>query len=421
MSGLDNKLEFFRYFSRTSPLEINIKKEEIFYRDKYNEIINYIKLCITEQLEDQEFYNYLKPKGILLINISPGTDILDFLKLISSNYYLTLFELRSQEILKNPEEFYNIFKEILFNFITEKKEKTDISEEIKEKKSEKEEEIKKRLILINQYKGLNKVFENRSLFTSFLSFFHNNKREINFIDNNSILIWLNYNYEEIMENSEEINQIFDLFIKIPVINEAERETVLRNYSERNPKIVFDINAIVNETKGWEVRDLTQLLKSAIFKHLIKYDLNETSNEITDLILELIKTGEYIPVISKKVNENNLVEEVLENQQTIIQVNSKLNSLKHMDIKNVDSYINSIQEEHYSEFMLNQLYENAASKNYNELIIIIDKLNKNEPIEENDRKILAKFPFILNESPNIAQINLEKAKKRIDLMRQGFGK
>ena len=75
----------------------------------------------------------------------------------------------------------------------------------------------------------------------------------------------------------------------------------------------------------------------------------------------------------------------------------------------------------SEFMLNQLYENAASKNYNELLIIIDKLNKKEIIEDNERKLLAKYPFILNDSPNMAQINLEKAKKRIDLIKRGFGK
>ena len=72
-------------------------------------------------------------------------------------------------------------------------------------------------------------------------------------------------------------------------------------------------------------------------------------------------------------------------------------------------------------MLNQLYENAASMNYNELLLIIDKLNKKEALEENDRKILANHPFVLNDTPIRAQINLEKAKKRVDLIKQAFGK
>ena len=235
------------------------------------------------------------------------------------------------------------------------------------------------------------------------------------------MIWINYDYEELMEISEEINEIFDLFIKVPIIYEAERETILRNFSERNPRIVFDINAITEATENWEVKDLNQLLKAGIFKHLIKYDLNETSNEITEILLDLINSGEYIPVIRQIKSLKESKDEPIESQPALIQLNSKLNNLKQIDVKNINSFINSIQEDRYSEFMLNQFYENAASKNYNELVIIIDKLSKNEPIEENDRKILGKYPFILNDPPNIAQLNLEKAKKKIDQVSQAFGK
>ena len=72
-------------------------------------------------------------------------------------------------------------------------------------------------------------------------------------------------------------------------------------------------------------------------------------------------------------------------------------------------------------MLSQLYENAASKNYSELLLVIDKLNKKEPIEDNDSKLLAKYAFVLNDTPSRAQINLEKAKKRVDLIKLAFGK
>lgn len=80
----------------------------------------------------------------------------------------------------------------------------------------------------------------------------------------------------------------------------------------------------------------------------------------------------------------------------------------------------IKEERFTDFMLNQLYENAVSKNYSELVLIIDKLNKNEHLEEIERKILAKYAFVLNDSPKMAQINLEKAKKRIDNLKRAFG-
>ena len=66
--------------------EIHSDKNNIFYRDKYNEIINYIKLVVSNS-QDLELFNYLKPKGALLINLNLGTDIIDFFKLISNNYY----------------------------------------------------------------------------------------------------------------------------------------------------------------------------------------------------------------------------------------------------------------------------------------------------------------------------------------------
>ena len=93
----------------------------------------------------------------------------------------------------------------------------------------------------------------------------------------------------------------------------------------------------------------------------------------------------------------------------------------MNTNDIQNLINQIKEERISDFMLSQLYESAASKNYSELLLIIDKLNKQEPLEDNDRKILAKYSFVLNDSPKMAQINLEKAKKRIDNLKRAFGK
>ncbi len=44
MTELGLPPEFSRYFTVLNPSEINVNKGDIFYRDKYNEIINYIKI-----------------------------------------------------------------------------------------------------------------------------------------------------------------------------------------------------------------------------------------------------------------------------------------------------------------------------------------------------------------------------------------
>jgi len=420
MTKLGLPPEFSRYFTVLNLSEININKGDIFYRDKYNEIINYIKILLTNSM-DIEVYKYIEPKGALLLNISPRTDVIDYIKLICSNYYLEFIELNNSEIIKTPDEFYDNFNKILESFIELKELGIGKEEKTDKEKSKGDEDNKKRLLLINQNYNLNKIFNNRSLLSKFTNNQLYDYKNINFINSNLIILWLNYDYEEIEEVSENLFKNFDLFLKIPILNKVERETVLRNFSESNQSISFDINTVVNYTENWEVADIRQLLKNGIFKHFLNADLNEISNEITDILINMIENGEYIPAktINKKLVQESENEE--QNYHHNERKNLMVNEIRENEIIDKDIIINEIKSQNVSEFMLEQLYENAASKNYTELILIIDKLNKKESLEENDRKIISKYPFILNDSPNRAQLNLEKAKKRIDLLHQAFGK
>ncbi|MFX1313122.1 MAG: hypothetical protein ACFFHD_11000, partial [Promethearchaeota archaeon] len=104
MNDLNNVPEFSKYFRAIYPSEISINKEDIFYRDKYNNIINYIKILLANN-QDLALKEYIEPKGAILINVNPGTDILDFLKLISMNYYIDFIEFKDNEIIKTSEDF----------------------------------------------------------------------------------------------------------------------------------------------------------------------------------------------------------------------------------------------------------------------------------------------------------------------------
>ncbi|MFW9879868.1 MAG: hypothetical protein ACFFG0_42890 [Candidatus Thorarchaeota archaeon] len=417
MKELNAIPEFSKYFQVISPSEIEIEKEDIFYRDKYNDIINFIKVMLTNH-DDSTLNGYLIPKGAVLININPGTDILDYIKLITKNYYLDLIEFNDMEILNNPDKFLKCFKSILeaFGKKVEKLDKTGGIERDADNIVE-----KKILLLINQEPIFKEKFEKANLFEVLLNAWHNVGFGFNFIESNVILVWLNYDIQDINMISKKLYDIFDLFIKIPLLTKIERETILKDFLERNSSIVFDINDITNYTENWEVRDIKQLLKVGIFRHFLNSELNETSNEITDILINLIESGEFIPNTPAIIPEGNshaeLNENFIQNHKVIYHKENKVVENTE-DISNV---INSIRSSRISDFMLNQLYEAAASKSYTELTIIIDKLDKKEPLEEIDMKLLAQHPFILNDSPSKAKINLEKAKKRIDLIRQAFGK
>ena len=407
MNDLNSTPEFLKYLKTISPSEIEVNKEEIFYREKYNDIINYFKLMLTNS-EDLEVYNYLSPKGSVIINTSLGTDIVDYIKLISSNYYLEFVELNNAELINTPNDFYNNINNILREFY-------------KKKEENEEDNDKKKLILINQSQDFKNILEGKSLLSNYIRTYQNDKDKIDFLANKTILVWLTYDYQEILDISSDLYNMFDLFINIPILNNNERETILKAFSEKNPKIAFDINAIVSITENWEVKDLKQLLKVAILKHYLNAELNDTSNEITDVIVELIKSGEFISSeairfsdVQNHGNSNHIIKEKIDS----ISIKGEI---EQAEVKDFKSIISDIREQGYSEFMLSQLYENAASKNYSELLLVIDKLSKNEPLEDNDKRLLANYPFILNDAPNRAQINMEKAKKRIDLVKHAFGK
>ena len=79
MEDKDNAIEFSKYYRLVTPNEIDIDREDIFYRDKYNDIINYLKIMLTNHEESivQSYNKFIQPKGAILINIKSGTDISD--------------------------------------------------------------------------------------------------------------------------------------------------------------------------------------------------------------------------------------------------------------------------------------------------------------------------------------------------------
>ncbi|TFF99130.1 MAG: hypothetical protein EU541_05725 [Promethearchaeota archaeon] len=419
-----------RFIKVLEPSDIEVKREDIYYREKYQEIIEYIKLLLTNS-QELSIYKYFQPKGNLLININPGTDIIDYLKVIASNFYIRCIQLKESIILESPSDFFDNFQALLNNLdkITTEKSAIEGEKEDSEQQKSKNKEDKKKLIIIDQKKISKKYFKKQSLLSKFLTLYREKENLNKLLANNILLVWINYDYDEIIENSDGIYDLFDLLISIPLINDMERQQILSDFMEKNPEISFNLDSIVEHTKNWEVKEIYKLLKIAILKHYLQAELNTKSNEITDIILHLIESGEYIPFnkrhellsrkksqIQKDIKEKNMgeINKFKKSPPQEMSENSPEARIKEL--------LEDIREKKYSDFMLNQLYENAASEHYNELVIIIDKLEKKEPLETNDRKILSNYPFILNESkPSRAQIHLENAKKRIDLIKKSFGK
>ncbi|MHA1724225.1 MAG: hypothetical protein ACTSYC_03230 [Promethearchaeota archaeon] len=405
--------------------EIHIDKKDIFIRNKYEDILNYIKLIITSPKET-ELLNGLKLKGALLLHVPEGTDIIEYIKLIAKNYYLNILELDFIEISKNPLDFFTNFSDYFRRLLEE----IDSShEEIRKKEQEQEngdnasEELEnvKTILLINENKSISKYYKDKSLIEQLIMFNLQLPESIDFIKKGLILIWISHKMNDIIDNSIELLEVFDLFIKIPLLNEIERETYLKEFLENNKEITFHLSHVLNETKDWEIKELTHLLRLAIIKYHLKFELNDVSNEITEVINDIINAEELIPLNAKK-SEKIVGESIDVGTSSERKEMPTIQPLKQVEKEEgLKSFLKELEEKKYHEFLSEQLYEEAASKNYEDLVIIIEKLNKNEILEDNAKKILANYPFILADTPTMAQIKLEKAKKKVDFLKQAFKK
>lgn len=416
MNDLKSEINRDEFYKILYSVDIEVNEEDIFYRRKYNDISNYFKTILTHN-KNSILYDYSKifsPKGLLLVKINPNSDINDFLKLLSKNYYLDVIELNYERIFFSSVDFLRSFQKIVQDVINLKNEVHNTKLDEPEFTEREVNASINKILIIDENQLRIELDKDKKLLEVFIN---SGLKSLNLIEKNSMVIWITNEINTISGNSDRIFDIFDFFINIPPLDRAERESVLKHFSELYPKIVFDIDSIANYTKLWEIYDFKHLLKLGIFNHYLKSELNQKSNEITDVLIDLIESREFIPSVKSGIQNGREI--ISENFKFQIDDKGKLMELDVKAYEMLKSYRKEIQEENFSDFMLNQLYEHAASKHYKELQIIIEKLSKKEVLKENDRSILAKYPFILEEKPQKALIALEKANKKINRIKQMF--
>ena len=428
-----NQNGYLNYVTIKSPLDLKIEREEVFYRESFSDIIDYIKFLLNLETTSLKI-EPIKPKGSILIDIPTGTDINDYLKLIAKTFTLKHVELKYSKIFHAPHHFIvNISK--IFDFLgSDFKEATKKEEELKEDNKIIERALKYLFIIDVENDIFNKDVKDSpiDLFESLFYELTQNSELINFIENGIILVGINHN-EELLHTAS--FNAFDIYIKIPAITESQRKLFLEKIQEKIiNKWTFDIEKIVSLTEGWEVLDLKNLINTAILRNASKSE--STENGLTDLIEKIIEKGEYVPyfLTNSKLRQNlriggqnalvpastiyNRQDQQIGSSNTSFRETLDASAQSETALKNE---IDKIKGQRISDFMVQQLYEEAASEKYTELIILLDKLKKEETLEDYDKKILAEYSFILNDPPNIALILLEKAKKRIDNIKKAFGK
>lgn len=426
--NLNNKL---KYLIIKNPLDLQIERKDIFYRESYSEIIDYIKFLLSYEAVSSET-KIKKIKGSILIDAPYGSDILGYIKLIAKTFTLKFVKLNFPEIRKSHNDFILNFQNIFDNLAKIYREAKKVEQEVKEKDKTIERALKFIFVVENQQELFQRTQKDIhfDLFEHLYYELKNKMENINFIENGIIFIGINHQENTLCQASF---KLFDFYLKIPTITENERIIILEKISEEiSANQTFNVGRIASLTEGWEVNDIRELIKIAYLRNVAKLD--DSVSDITELTAKIIDRGEFIPsyLISLNFIQNKLGTFQTSINSSIHQsinqnrkFNIELSKEEHSRIPELESQlrteIEKIRSQRISNFMVQQLYEDAASENYTELLVILDKMKKKEPLEDYDRKLLAEYSFILNDPPNIALILLEKAKKRIDNIKKAFGK
>lgn len=426
-----NQNNQLKYLIIKNPLDLQIERKDIFYRESYSEIIDYIKFLLSYEAVSSET-KIKKIKGSILIDAPYGSDIIGYIKLIAKTFTLKFVKLNFPEIRKPPNDFILNFPNIFDNLAEIYREAKKVEQEVKEKDKTIERALKFIFVVENQQELFQRTQKDihNDLFEHLYYELKNKMENINFIENGIIFIGINHQENTLCQASF---KLFDFYLKIPTITENERIIILEKISEEiSANQTFNVGRIACLTEGWEVSDIRELIKIAYLRNVAKSD--DSVSDITELTEKIIDRGEFIPSYLISLNfiqnkfgtfQTSINSSIHQSINQNRKFNREISKEEHIKIPELESQlrteIEKIRSQRISNFMVQQLYEDAASENYTELLVIIDKMKKKEPLEEYDRKLLAEYSFILNDPPNMALLLLEKAKKRIDNIKRAFGK
>ncbi len=153
---------------------------------------------------------------------------------------------------------------------------------------------------------------------------------------------------------------------------------------------------------WTLWDIKKLVSNAIHRFslgLCKYDSINS-----DYLLSLINSEKVLPKKSAKLIGIKGSETISESKGTVLHSQASTTDLSDLQLSMVDS-------------LTDQLYQEAAFKDFDNVSRIIQDLISNKPMNPEDMKIISKYAFILNDDPRKALSKMNQAKTRVDRIRK----
>jgi len=226
----------------------------------------------------------------------------------------------------------------------------------------------------------------------------------------------------------------DFVFKIPYPSKIQRINILEKLLENLDVHTVDITHLSELTEDkWNVQDLKRLVFTTFlhwktlnyteFKSQLKnQDLTDqvvskspwdSINKIpltTEIFALLIQNHQIQPACYLGYNHDEHTMNIDVKQDSQLEKRAMINSSLHLS---QNYLLEGLGLSEINSFTSSQLYQYAATNHFEELTVILEKLDQGKKLDEKDRNILADYAFILKDPPNRALLKLTNAKKTID--------
>ncbi len=252
----------------------------------------------------------------------------------------------------------------------------------------------------------NQVLENGQFFSKhfFISSLLEKISKIDIQKLNLIII-----LQDLKQNKQDYEMVESEYVKLDIQDPNQKirseflEFCFEQYSKKNLYQQVDFEQISLNIEDCGLADIRGFVKKVILNKNLEQFKNPTEelNLDTSFLQNLIEKQDFQ---WRKASRNSKKESRSKTERSfgIIKDEKTIDSLDGGNI-----FPSTVKE------FENQMYLDAASKDYQNISIALDKLKKGHILHEIDRKTLADYPFLLKVDPELALKKLNDAKVRIE--------
>lgn len=195
---------------------------------------------------------------------------------------------------------------------------------------------------------------------------------------------------------------FDFHMSLPLPDLDARKTYFEQLFSVIPAVNLDFEHLALHSNNWNFAQIRVFIRNCVYSWNSSHPLQTLSSGKDKLTMQFL-----IEQIEKTEPNYPIHHDTIQ-----VKIKDDESRSEKAQISNILPSSNSFLGAFTADFE-DQLYQLAAGKNYDSLVLILDKLTKGIMLQANERRIIADYAFMIREDPQKALHKLNQMKFRLD--------